>query len=108
MADRKIFLGLSGKKSIIDQEKTAWLIQKKSMADQEKITSSIQIQPGTMQSLTSPYLPPSLSLHPSKLAHRYHPHLSPVLLYPHHLPYAFALRIHAVAVLCLMHGCILV
>ena len=36
------------------------------MADQEKITSSIQIQPGTMQSLTSPYLPPSLSLHPGK------------------------------------------
>ena len=41
---------------MVDPEKNPWPI----------VTSSIQIQLGTMQSLTLPYLPPSLSLHLGK------------------------------------------
>ena len=59
------------KKSLVDPEKIHYRSRKNCIVDPEKnpwpiVASSIQIQLGTMQSLTLPYLPPSLSLHPGK------------------------------------------
>ena len=66
-------------KIYFDEEKTAWLIQKKLHDISRKITASIQIQLGTMQSPTLPYLPlPSHFTRASEIAYRIspppHPH----------------------------------
>ena len=88
---------------MVDPGKIPWSIQKKSMADPEKYTSLIQIQLGTMQSPTLPYLPLFLSLYPGKQngLQDLFPTPPPTRCVPitYHLPLPFVYEGPAVAVL---------
>ena len=82
------------KKIIIDQEKTAWLIQKKSMADHKK--NFVNPDPAwnyAIPDFAIPFTFPLASPGQTKWFTEYYPHPSPLLFCFHHSPYSFVLRI---------------